>query len=147
MVALLVAMAIMAVALSVALPSWKTAAQREREEELIFRGTQYARAIALYQRKFRQRLSPERGSPRRSAVPSPQVQGSDDQGRRVSAALHGSERRTGGSDQSASTGWDARPNRAGAVPPVRRRAQVLAPQEADLREASSASSARAIKPA
>ena len=58
MVALLVAMSIMAVALSVALPSWKTAAQREREEELIFRGTQYARAIALYQRKVANAFPP-----------------------------------------------------------------------------------------
>lgn len=52
MVALLVSMAVMAVVLSVALPSWKTLTQRDREEELIFRGTQYARAITLYQRKF-----------------------------------------------------------------------------------------------
>jgi type II secretory pathway pseudopilin PulG len=51
MVALLVGMSIMAVALSVALPAWSTAARREREAELIFRGQQYARAVALFQRK------------------------------------------------------------------------------------------------
>jgi type II secretory pathway pseudopilin PulG len=52
MAALLVAMAIMAVMMSVALPVWRTLGQREKEEELIFRGRQYARAITLYQRKF-----------------------------------------------------------------------------------------------
>jgi type II secretory pathway pseudopilin PulG len=52
MAALLVAMAIMAVMMSMALPVWRTLGQREKEEELIFRGRQYARAITLYQRKF-----------------------------------------------------------------------------------------------
>jgi type II secretory pathway pseudopilin PulG len=52
MAALLVAMGIMAVMMSVALPVWRTLGQREKEEELIFRGRQYARAITLYQRKF-----------------------------------------------------------------------------------------------
>lgn len=52
MAALLVAMAIMAIAMSVALPVWHTAAQREKEAELIFRGQQYARAVMLYQRRF-----------------------------------------------------------------------------------------------
>jgi type II secretory pathway pseudopilin PulG len=52
MAALLVAMTVMAIAMSVALPVWHTMAQREKEEELIFRGEQYARAVALYQRRF-----------------------------------------------------------------------------------------------
>jgi type II secretory pathway pseudopilin PulG len=52
MVALLVSMSVMAVMLSVALPVWRTAAQREREAELIFRGEQYAQAIELYSRRF-----------------------------------------------------------------------------------------------
>lgn len=52
MAALLVAMAVMAVVMSVALPVWRTLSQREKEEELIFRGNQYARAVNLYQRKF-----------------------------------------------------------------------------------------------
>jgi type II secretory pathway pseudopilin PulG len=52
MAALLVAMAIMAVMMSVAMPVWKQMAQREKEEELIFRGNQYVHAIALFQRKF-----------------------------------------------------------------------------------------------
>ena len=50
MAALLVSLSVMAVVMSVALPVWQTAAQREREAELIFRGEQYARAVALYQR-------------------------------------------------------------------------------------------------
>src|SRR3954471_24260587 len=52
MAALLVAMAVMAVLMSVAMPTWKQTLRRENEEELIFRGTQYARAIGAYQRKF-----------------------------------------------------------------------------------------------
>ena len=58
MVALLVGMAIMAVFLTVALPAWSTAARREKEEELIFRGQQYARAIALFQRKYANTFPP-----------------------------------------------------------------------------------------
>jgi type II secretory pathway pseudopilin PulG len=52
MAALLVAIAVMAVAMTVALPTWRQAVQREKEEELVFRGRQYVRAIQLYQRKF-----------------------------------------------------------------------------------------------
>jgi type II secretory pathway pseudopilin PulG len=52
MVALLVTLAVMSVILGVAMPVWRTVVQREKEEELIFRGRQYARAIALYQRKY-----------------------------------------------------------------------------------------------
>ena len=53
MVALLVGMAVAAVYMSAALPAWRQQAQREKEEELIFRGRQYARAIMLYQEKNR----------------------------------------------------------------------------------------------
>jgi len=52
MAALLVAMSIMAIVMTVALPVWHTATQREKEAELIFRGQQYARAVMLYQRRF-----------------------------------------------------------------------------------------------
>ena len=52
MAALLVALSVMAVLLSVALPAWSHMIRREKEEELIFRGLQYARAINQYQRKF-----------------------------------------------------------------------------------------------
>jgi len=52
MAALLVAMAVMLIAMTAALPVMTTAARRERETELIFRGKQYARAIGAYQRKF-----------------------------------------------------------------------------------------------
>jgi type II secretory pathway pseudopilin PulG len=52
MAALLVAISVMAILLTVALPTWKQTMQREKEEELIFRGNQYARAIGAYQRKY-----------------------------------------------------------------------------------------------
>ena len=52
MAALLVAMAIMAIILTAAMPTWSQMIRREKEEELIFRGNQYARAINQYQRKF-----------------------------------------------------------------------------------------------
>ena len=52
MAALLVTLAVMSVILGMALPVWRTVVQREKEEELIFRGRQYARAIQLFQRKY-----------------------------------------------------------------------------------------------
>lgn len=52
MAALLVAMSVMAVLMGALLPVWGTAARREREAELVFRGEQYARAIGLFQRKY-----------------------------------------------------------------------------------------------
>ena len=51
MAALLVAMSVMAIAMTVAMPVWKQASQREKEAELIFRGEQYARAVGLFQKK------------------------------------------------------------------------------------------------
>lgn len=51
MAALLVSLSLMGLLLSMALPVWSQQARREREAELIFRGEQYARAIALYQRR------------------------------------------------------------------------------------------------
>ncbi len=51
MAALLIAMAIMAIMVTVAMPVWKQTAQREKETELVFRGMQYVHAIALFQRK------------------------------------------------------------------------------------------------
>src|SRR5262245_58595752 len=51
MVALIVGMSIMAIMMTVALPTWRQMAQREKEAELIFRGQQYARAIGLFQKK------------------------------------------------------------------------------------------------
>jgi type II secretory pathway pseudopilin PulG len=48
MVALLIGMAVTAVWMSAMLPAWRQQAQRQREDDLIFRGEQYARAVALY---------------------------------------------------------------------------------------------------
>ena len=52
MAALLVAMSVMAVLMSVAMPVWSKVARREKEAELIFRGQQYARAIELFGRRY-----------------------------------------------------------------------------------------------
>jgi type II secretory pathway pseudopilin PulG len=51
MAALLVTLAIMSILLSVAMPVWRHEARREKEAELVFRGEQYARAIALFRYK------------------------------------------------------------------------------------------------
>ena len=52
MAMLLVAIGVMAILWTAAMPVWSQIAKREREAELIFRGGQYARAIELYQRKY-----------------------------------------------------------------------------------------------
>jgi type II secretory pathway pseudopilin PulG len=51
MAALLVTLAIMAIMMSVAMPVWRQEARREKEAELVWRGEQYARAIALFRAK------------------------------------------------------------------------------------------------
>lgn len=58
MAALLVAMSVIAIVLSTALPVFSTMAKRERETELVFRGQQYARAVMLFQRKYGNALPP-----------------------------------------------------------------------------------------
>jgi type II secretory pathway pseudopilin PulG len=58
MAALLVSLAVMAILMTAALPTWRQAAQREREEELIFRGKQYARAVELFQRRYANAFPP-----------------------------------------------------------------------------------------
>ncbi len=40
------------------MPVWKQQVQREKEAELIFRAGQYARAVALYQRKYANAFPP-----------------------------------------------------------------------------------------
>lgn len=51
MAVLLVALSVIGIMLTVAMPVWKQMVQREKEAELIFRGQQYARAIGLFQRR------------------------------------------------------------------------------------------------
>ena len=58
MAALLVGMTVMAVLMSAAMPVWSHFAKREKEEELIWRGQQYARAIGLFQRKYANTFPP-----------------------------------------------------------------------------------------
>ena len=52
LVALVIAIAILTILIAGVAPSIGTIMKREREEELIFRGKQYARAIALFQRRY-----------------------------------------------------------------------------------------------
>jgi type II secretory pathway pseudopilin PulG len=49
---LMMMVTLLLVGMTVALPSIYTEAQREKEEELMFRGSQYARAIAAFHQKF-----------------------------------------------------------------------------------------------
>ena len=51
MAVLLISMSIMAIMMTVALPTWQQLSRREKEAELVFRGEQYARAIQLFQSK------------------------------------------------------------------------------------------------
>jgi len=51
MAVLLVTLSVMAILLTIVMPVWKHAAQREKETELVFRGQQYVHAISLYQRR------------------------------------------------------------------------------------------------
>jgi type II secretory pathway pseudopilin PulG len=53
MAALLVMVAVLTILMTAAMPVWRRETQREREEELVFRGLQYVRAIRLYQAKTR----------------------------------------------------------------------------------------------
>jgi type II secretory pathway pseudopilin PulG len=51
LIILLVALFVMSIGLLVAIPVWETQIQREKEEELIFRGKQYVEAVRLFQMK------------------------------------------------------------------------------------------------
>jgi type II secretory pathway pseudopilin PulG len=58
MVVLLIGIAVSAVWMGALLPAWRQQTVRQKEAELIFRGEEYARAIALYWRKNNQTLPP-----------------------------------------------------------------------------------------
>ena len=51
MAALLISLSVMALVMTAVMPTWKQMAQREKEAELVFRGTQYVHAVQLFQRK------------------------------------------------------------------------------------------------
>ena len=118
MVALLVGLSIMAVALSVALPAWRTMGQREKEAELVFRGEQYARAITLFQRKYANTFPPtidvlvEQRFLRRKYLDP--ITGDEFQPLLVGQALPGQA--TSGAGQATGTGVAAQQGRAGGAP-------------------------------
>jgi len=51
LIALMILISVMSIFLLTAVPVWQTIVQREKEEELIFRGKQYVEAIRIYQLK------------------------------------------------------------------------------------------------
>ncbi|MCP2604564.1 hypothetical protein NLC29_00210 [Candidatus Aminicenantes bacterium AH-873-B07] len=51
LIALMILISVMCIFLMTAVPVWQTIIQREKEEELIFRGKQYVEAIRIYQSK------------------------------------------------------------------------------------------------
>jgi hypothetical protein len=52
MASLLVSIALMSVFMTMAMPVWRHANQREKEAELLFRAGQYVRAIELFKRRY-----------------------------------------------------------------------------------------------
>jgi len=58
MAVLVAGIAIMGIVWTMVVPVWKQQIQREKEAELIFRAGQYARAVALYQRKYANAFPP-----------------------------------------------------------------------------------------
>jgi type II secretory pathway pseudopilin PulG len=52
MAVLIVAIGVITILWTAAMPVWNQLARREKEEELVFRGNQYARAIGLFQRRY-----------------------------------------------------------------------------------------------
>jgi len=51
LIMLMIAISLLSIGLLIAVPIWQTELQREKEEELIFRGKQYAEAIRMFQMK------------------------------------------------------------------------------------------------
>jgi type II secretory pathway pseudopilin PulG len=52
LVMLMVLLTVLNIAIAASLPSWSGVIRREKEEELIFRGLQYAEAIRIFQNRF-----------------------------------------------------------------------------------------------
>ncbi len=52
LIAVVIGMAVMTILIAAIVPSVATVMKRDREQELIFRGKQYARAISLFQKRY-----------------------------------------------------------------------------------------------
>jgi type II secretory pathway pseudopilin PulG len=111
MAALLVALAVMAVAMTVAMPTWRHMVRREKEEELVFRGQQYARAVGLFQRKFAGAYAPDidtllKQKCLRKKYKDPMVEDGEFEVLRVGQQMPGTG--TGGAGQPAQGGQGSR---------------------------------------
>src|SRR4029077_2587670 len=58
MAGIIIGITVMAIVMTAAMPVWKHLAQREKEEEVVFRGEQYGHAICLFQRKYANAFPP-----------------------------------------------------------------------------------------
>lgn len=52
LVILMIAVTVMSIMVAAAIPLWRTAIRRDKEEELIFRGLQYAEGMRTFQRRY-----------------------------------------------------------------------------------------------
>ena len=83
MAALLVMLAVMAVMMSVAMPAWRQMVQREKEEELVFRGPAVRPRHRPLPAQIRGVVPAQCRHPPDSTLPAEEVQGPDERGRRV----------------------------------------------------------------
>jgi type II secretory pathway pseudopilin PulG len=74
LVAVVIIFTVMTILVAAVLPSWTAMIQRDKEEELVFRGLQYAEAIRVFQVRFG-RYPVDRGP---TALYPPAVEGTDE---------------------------------------------------------------------
>ena len=89
MAALLVGLAVMAILLSVAMPTWRQMVQREKEAGADLPGAAVRPGHRPVPAKIRGHLPARRGHPRQAEVPAHEIQGPDGRRRRVPGALPG----------------------------------------------------------
>ena len=79
MVILVIAITVLNIVVAAMLPLWSTQIQREKEEELVFRGFQYAEAIRVFHAALPAATGQARGAARgQAALHPPALEGPDD---------------------------------------------------------------------